>query len=61
MLVVLGKIEVHPDDVDGAIELASKMAAATMTEPGCMQYAFGRDITQPKQIGNFSEVFAPAS
>ncbi len=50
MLLVLGTIEVHPDDVDAAVALAATMADATLKERGCIQYAFGRDVAQPNRF-----------
>jgi len=50
MLIVLGTIEIHPDDMDAAIAMANRMIAATMKEPGCIQYAFGRDSTQANRF-----------
>jgi quinol monooxygenase YgiN len=50
MLIVLGTIEIHPDDIDAAIKMANTMAAATMKEPGCIQYAFGQDSAQSNRF-----------
>jgi quinol monooxygenase YgiN len=45
-LVVIGALEVHPDDVPAMAELTAAMAAATRQEPGCLHYAFGHDVEQ---------------
>lgn len=50
MLLVLGTIEIHPHDIDKAVALARTMADATMKEPGCIQYAFGRDVAQTNRF-----------
>lgn len=50
MLVVLGRIEVHPDDVAAARALATSMAQETRKEPGCLHYAFGQDIAQTNRF-----------
>ncbi|HSR95587.1 MAG TPA: putative quinol monooxygenase [Kofleriaceae bacterium] len=46
-LVVIGVLEVHPDDAPAMARLTATMAAATRQEPGCLQYAFGHDVEQP--------------
>lgn len=47
MLVVLGRIDVHPEDAGAAGALAAALAEETRKEPGCLQYAIGQDIAQP--------------
>ena len=46
-LVVIGALEVHPDDAAAMAQLAATMAAATRQEAGCLHYAFGHDVEQP--------------
>src|SRR4029079_18618898 len=46
-LVVIGALEVHPDDAPTMAGLDATMAAATRQEPGCLHYAFAHDVEQP--------------
>ena len=46
-LVVIGALEVHPDDAPAMARLTATMAAATRQEPGCLHYAFAHDVEQP--------------
>ena len=44
MMVVLGKIEFHPDDLAAATALMLDLTRETRQEPECMHYAFGQDL-----------------
>jgi quinol monooxygenase YgiN len=46
VLIVLGRMDIHPDDVEAAIALANSMAEQTRKERGCLLYAFGLDLDQ---------------
>jgi quinol monooxygenase YgiN len=46
-LVVIGALEVHPDDAATMTQLTAAMAIATRRESGCLHYAFGHDVEQP--------------
>ena len=50
MVIVLGTVEIHPDDVEAAVAVATALVEATRQEPGCIQYAFGRDIAVPTRF-----------
>jgi len=50
MVVVLGQIDVHPEDMGSAVECARQVAAATTAEPGCLLYAFGIDVARPTRL-----------
>jgi quinol monooxygenase YgiN len=50
MVVVLGRIDVHRDDVAAVIVLAASMAHETRKEPGCLHYAFGQDVTETNRL-----------
>jgi quinol monooxygenase YgiN len=50
MMLVLGMVEVHPDDVHAATALGAAAARKSIREPGCMHYMFSRDRTQPNRF-----------
>ena len=55
MIVVTGLIEVGAGSVEGLVEAARTMAAATREEAGCVSYAFYQDIDAPTRFRIFEE------
>jgi quinol monooxygenase YgiN len=47
MIIVLGKFEIHPDDFESVKTLAIALMRETITEDGCMKYAFAADLAEP--------------
>lgn len=47
MLIVAGTITFDPAETDAARAAASRMMAATMEEPGCRDYVFSIDVSDP--------------
>jgi quinol monooxygenase YgiN len=50
MIVILGQIDVHPEDVKTAADLMRTMAAASSNEPGCLLYAYAADVSMPNRF-----------
>lgn len=50
MLLVTGAATVDPDHRERAVELATEMAEATRAEPGCLEYRFSSDLTDPNTV-----------
>jgi len=50
MVIVLGTVEIHPDDAAAAVAVATALVTETRKEPGCVHYAFGRDIAEPTRF-----------
>ncbi len=46
MIIVLGKIEFHPDDFESVKGLAATLMRETVKEKGCLKYAFATDLTE---------------
>ena len=53
MLILAGTVDIHPDDLDKAIEGGRVMIAETLKEDGCIDYNFAADITRPGRIRIF--------
>jgi len=53
MLIVAGTINVDPAHVARLGEAATVMMAATMQEPGCLQYVFSVSVADPGSIQIF--------
>lgn len=47
MIVISGRLTVRPDQRDRAIAATSALMAATQAEPGCAEYAFSSDVSDP--------------
>ena len=44
-IVILGQLDVHPEDADAVAELMRVMMNETVKEQGCHHYAFSRDLS----------------
>ncbi len=44
MIVVIGKVTVRPDAVDGALEVSLEHVRRSRTEPGCLLHSVHRDV-----------------
>ena len=53
MLLLAGTLDLHPDDIDGALDAGRTMIAETLKEDGCIDYNFALDITKPGRIRIF--------
>jgi quinol monooxygenase YgiN len=49
-VVVLGQIDLHPEDAAAAEELMRVMSLETRKEAGCIQYAYARDVATPHRF-----------
>lgn len=58
-IIVLGQFDIHPDDTATAIDLMRIMMTETAKEPGCIHYAFSRDLTSQNRI-QLSELWESA-
>lgn len=45
LVIVLGRVEVQPENRDAFITAARTVEAATRQEPGCINYAFAQDLS----------------
>jgi quinol monooxygenase YgiN len=43
-IVIIGQLDVHPEDAAAAAELMRVMMNASMQEPGCHHYSYSRDL-----------------
>ncbi len=50
MLIVAGSITCEDDGREGFLEAVQSMVTATLTEPGCREYAFTPDPRDPNLI-----------
>jgi quinol monooxygenase YgiN len=50
MIIVTGWVKLAPGQMDSVIAAALAMIKATSKEPGCIDYAFARDLTDPDMI-----------
>lgn len=48
MIIVMGKLRIDADAIEGALPAARKVVAATQAEEGCIQYDYSRDISDPE-------------
>jgi quinol monooxygenase YgiN len=44
-IVVMGQLDLHPEDAAAAAELMRVMMEATIHEQGCHHYAYSRDLS----------------
>lgn len=49
-IAIIGRFDVHPDDVEQLADLMRAMMEATVKEPGCNHYAFSRDLVTPNRF-----------
>ena len=54
-LVIAGQVRVNPARRDEAVQVALRMARATRSEPGCIQYRFSADLEDPSVFCIFEE------
>jgi len=47
MILVDGRVKLAPGEIDRLHDAASEMARTTRNEPGCLDYAFAADLTDP--------------
>jgi quinol monooxygenase YgiN len=47
MIIVEGWVRVDPTDIERFLPHVHAMVAATRAEPGCIAYAFSRDVMEP--------------
>jgi quinol monooxygenase YgiN len=50
LIVILGQIDVHPDDVTAVGDLMRVMMNETVKEKGCHLYAFSKDLAHPNRF-----------
>ncbi|HUZ10151.1 MAG TPA: putative quinol monooxygenase [Acidimicrobiales bacterium] len=53
MLIVEGSIDVEPEQRDAYLEGRREGVLATRSEPGCIDYVFSADLTDPGRIRVF--------
>ncbi len=47
MIVISGRLTIRPDQRDRAVAAAAALMAATRAEPGCADYTFSADLSDP--------------
>lgn len=47
MIVISGRLAIRSDQRDRAIAAATALMAATRAEPGCREYTFAADLSDP--------------
>ncbi len=55
MLIVAAKVTLGPDAIEKLTPLAQKMAVETLKEPGCIEYAFSVDLSDPNLVRIFEK------
>ena len=50
MVVILGHIDIHPDDVERAKIAAAAVTKASVEEDGCLHYAYSVDLLDPSRL-----------
>jgi quinol monooxygenase YgiN len=45
LIVIIGQVDVHPDDASAAADLMRVMMEATIHENGCWHYTYARDLS----------------
>ena len=55
MLIVAAKVFIGPDAIQTLTPLAQKMAEETLKEPGCIEYAFSVDLSDPGLVRIFEK------
>jgi quinol monooxygenase YgiN len=49
-IVIIGQLDLHPDDASAAAELMTVMMNETVKENGCHHYAYSRDLSTPHRF-----------
>jgi len=47
VILVLGRVEFHPDDFEAVKPLAATLMRETAKEDGCIKYSFAEDLVEP--------------
>ncbi len=55
MIVISGLMEVAPASADAFARLSRDLVAATLLEPGCVEYRFARSLDDPDRFEIFEE------
>ena len=55
MIIVTGRVRVHPDQRDAALSAAQGMRKLTIDEPGCIDYRFWSATDDPDAILLFEQ------
>jgi quinol monooxygenase YgiN len=55
MIIITGRVRVHPDQRDAAIAAAQDMRKRTIDEPGCIDYRFWSATDDPNAILLFEQ------
>lgn len=50
MIVVSGHLTIKPESRDEALALFAAASESVRKEPGCLDYRFGTDVTDPNRI-----------
>jgi quinol monooxygenase YgiN len=50
MILITGRVRVHPDQRDAALAAAAEMSAASTAEPGCAEYSFWVSADDPNEM-----------
>jgi len=50
MIIVSGTISIDPSSRDEMLEAVAPMVESTLAEPGCHDYVFSADPTNPSQV-----------
>jgi quinol monooxygenase YgiN len=50
MIIILGRIDVAPEDIERAKEAAAIVSRATVEEDGCLHYAYAADLNDPNRL-----------
>lgn len=50
MILILGKVKLAPDQLDGARAAMERMVAASRAEDGCIAYSYAQDVLDPETI-----------
>jgi len=50
VIIVTGSVEVRPDDLDQAVEIALEHVRRSRTEPGCVLHSVHHDVENPNRL-----------
>jgi len=50
MIVVLAEIEIAEENIDALKEAVRTMEAASLAEPGCHEYCFSQELSNPGKV-----------
>ena len=48
--MIIGQLDLHPEDASAAAELMTVMMNETIKENGCHHYAYARDLSTPNRF-----------